>query len=89
MRGCHTAITSGADTGVCLSDVRERLTKLLHNLGSRVVRAIVHDDQLQVRVGLGQDGGNRFPTQVARSNVGIMTLTNGGVEDGTTIRALY
>ena len=28
------------------------------------MRAVVHNDQLQVRVGLGQDGGNRFAEPV-------------------------
>jgi hypothetical protein len=37
MRYCRTAITGGADTGVGLPDIPQRLAECLYNLESRVV----------------------------------------------------
>src|SRR5262249_48156264 len=56
----YTAVARRTDASASLSDIGQRRSERLHDLRSGVVRAIVHYDQLQVRVGLGQDGSNRL-----------------------------
>src|SRR5207248_5475540 len=59
-RYCHPVVASCTDASVGMPYIGQRWSEHLHNLGSRVVRAIVHHDQLPVRVGLRQDGSDRL-----------------------------